>query len=81
MGRKKFSTAKLIGLVIAVVGLVVLVIGIINFVEFRQSVGGKIAGSLGKAFGSTPKQVTQSIFMMIGGAAGLIVGGIIAKKG
>ncbi|GHV21864.1 hypothetical protein FACS189494_07850 [Spirochaetia bacterium] len=81
MGRKKLSTAKLIGLVLAVVGLVVLVIGIVNFVEFRQSFGGKVASGLGKMFGSRPSEVTKAIYMMIGGAVGLVAGAIIAKRG
>jgi hypothetical protein len=81
-----FSGIKIVGILLLVAGVVVLGIGIYQFVEFRQSVGGRIAGGLTRAAnqltGSTkiPKGMVQPIIMMIGGALGAAAGFFITKK-
>ena len=72
---------KLLGILLLVAGVALLVFGIYQFVEFRQSLGGKVASlgnQLSKAVGGSSKIAggyTQPIILIISGvisgAAGL----------
>jgi hypothetical protein len=83
---RNFSLPKIIGILLLVAGIVVLIIGIYQFVEFRQSIGGKLAGGANKfikAFGGGGKMArgyTQPIILMISGAIGAVAGGFITVK-
>jgi hypothetical protein len=77
------SPAKIAGILLLAAGVVVLVIGLYQFVEFRQSIGGKIAGGLNRAFGSSggiAKGYQQPIILMISGAAAAVAGFFISSR-
>ncbi|MDR3145065.1 MAG: hypothetical protein LBU21_02200 [Treponema sp.] len=81
-----FNFPKIIGILILAAGVVVLIIGIYQFVEFHQSMGGKLAGGankLAKALGGgakVAKGYVQPLILMIGGAVGAAAGGFITVK-
>jgi hypothetical protein len=81
------SPIKIIGILLFAAGVVVLVIGIYQFVEFRQSVGGKLAGGLNKAArafggsGGIAKGYQQPIILMVSGVVAALAGGFISSKG
>ena len=78
---------KLLSLILIAAGAVLLIIGIYQFVEFRNSMGGKLASfgnQVGKALGgssSIAKGYVQPIILMVGGIASACAGFFISKKG
>jgi hypothetical protein len=80
------SLVKIIGIVLLAAGVVVLAMGIYQFVEFHQSMGGKLAGGANKvirAFGGSgkiAKGYQQPVILMICGVAGAAVGFFISRK-
>jgi hypothetical protein len=80
------SPVKIIGILLLAAGVVILVIGIYQFVEFRQSVGGKLAGGANtviKALGGSGKVAKgyqQPIILMICGAVGAAAGFFLYRK-
>jgi hypothetical protein len=80
------SPVKIIGILLLAAGVVVLGIGIYQFVEFRQSMGGKLAGGANRviqALGGSAKIAKgyqQPIILMISGAVGAAAGFFIYKK-
>lgn len=81
--RGKFN---ILGIVLLIAGAVVLIYGIVQFVEFRQSAAGKLAGigsKVGKAISgknSMADQEIRSIVMMIGGAIAAGAGVFLTVK-
>jgi hypothetical protein len=82
MARGGLSIPKIIGIVVLAAGVVVLVIGIYQFVEFRQSVGGKLARGANQLFGSSKvaKGYTQPIILIISGVVAAAAGFFVNKK-
>jgi hypothetical protein len=82
MGKGGLKIPKIAGIVLLAAGAVVLAIGIWQFVEFRQSVGGKLAGGVNKLLGTgkVAKGYTQPIILMISGAVGAAAGFFVYKK-
>jgi hypothetical protein len=80
------SPVKIIGILLLAAGVVVLAIGIYQFVEFHQSMGGKLAGGANRAIralggsGKIAKGYQQPIILMICGAAGAAAGFFIYRK-
>ena len=80
------KTTRILALILVVLGLVLLVVGIYQFVEFRQSAGGKIASfgnQLSKAFGgssSIAKGYFQPIALIVSGIIAGAVGFVLYKK-
>jgi hypothetical protein len=83
---KGLSPVKVIGLLLLAAGAVVLAIGIYRFVEFHQSMGGKLAGGVNKvikAFGGSggvAKGYQQPIILMISGAVAAVAGAFISAR-
>ena len=77
---------KLLGIVLLVAGVALIVIGIYQFVEFRQSFGGKVASfgnQLSKAVGGSTKVArgyTQPIILIVSGVVSGAVGFFLFKK-
>ncbi|MDR1099411.1 MAG: hypothetical protein LBL28_02910 [Treponema sp.] len=80
------SPVKLIGILLLAAGIVVLDIGIYQFVEFHQSMGGKLAGEANKVIralggsGKMAKGYQQPVILMICGAVGAAAGFFISRK-
>ncbi|MDR1277279.1 MAG: hypothetical protein LBK02_00850 [Treponema sp.] len=74
------SPVKIIGVLLLAAGIVVLAIGIYQFVEFHQSMGGKLVGGANRAIralggsGKMAKGYQQPVILMICGAVGAAVG-------
>jgi hypothetical protein len=83
MGKRGLKLPQIAGIALLAVGVVVLVIGIWQFVEFRQSAGGKLVSGVNKLLGSNKvaKGYTRPIILMISGAVGAAAGFFIYKKG
>jgi hypothetical protein len=77
---------KITGILLLAAGIAVLAIGIYQFVEFRQSMGGKIAGGANKviqAFGGSGKLAKgyqQPLILMISGAVAAVAGFFVYRK-
>jgi hypothetical protein len=80
------SMTKIIGIALLIAGVVVLAIGVYEFVEFRGSAGGKLAGGANKVIkafgggGKIAKGYQQPIIMIICGVVGAAAGGFIFVK-
>ena len=77
---------KIIAILLLIAGAVLLVIGIIQFVEFRQSLGGKLSSfgnQLSKAVGgssSVAKGYVQPIILIVCGIVAGAAGFFLYKK-
>ena len=77
---------KILGIVLLVAGVVLLVVGIYQFVEFRQSFGGKAASlgnQLSRAVGGSSKVAkgyTQPIILIVSGVVSGAVGFFLYRK-
>jgi hypothetical protein len=77
---------KIIGILLLIAGIGILAVGVYQFVEFYQSVGGKLAGEANKvikAFGGSGKIAggyQQPLMLIIGGAAAAVAGFIVYRK-
>jgi uncharacterized membrane protein len=82
MGKRGLKTPQIAGVVLLAVGVVVLVIGIWQFVEFRQSVGGRLASGVNKLLGTSKvaNGYVRPVILMISGAVGAAAGFFIYKK-
>jgi hypothetical protein len=67
---------KILGIVLLAAGAAVLIYGIFQFVEIRQSLGGKISG----LFGKRSEGEIQAIIMMIAGGIAALGGLFITVK-
>ncbi|MDR1239880.1 MAG: hypothetical protein LBK27_07185 [Treponema sp.] len=80
------SLVKIIGILLLAAGVVALAIGVYQFVEFYQSVGGKLAGEanrLARAFGGSAKIAggyQQPLILMISGAVAALAGLFIYRR-
>jgi len=80
------SGKKIIALVLILAGVALLVFGIYQFVEFRQSLGGKVASlgnQISKGLGGSSKVANgyiQPILLMIGGVIAGAVGFVLYRK-
>jgi uncharacterized membrane protein HdeD (DUF308 family) len=80
------SPVKVTGILLLAAGIVVLALGVYQFVEFHQSLGGKLAGGANKfvqAFGGSgkiAKGYQQPLILMISGAVAAIAGFFIYRK-
>ena len=77
----KMSIIKIVGLVLLVVGLVVLIMGAYDLISFNNSTGGKIANNIAGAFGKKTEAVKNAIVQIAIGAACLVVGFVLYKRG
>jgi uncharacterized membrane protein HdeD (DUF308 family) len=81
-----FNPVKIIGILLFIAGVVVLAIGIYQFVEFHQSVGGKLAGGANKVIrafggsGKTAKGYQQPLILITGGLAAAAAGFVVYRK-
>ncbi|MDR2740810.1 MAG: hypothetical protein LBB98_01465 [Treponema sp.] len=82
MGKRGLKFPQIAGIVLLAAGVVVLVIGIWQFVEFRQSVGGRLASGVNKLLGTNKiaDGYARPIILMISGVAGATAGFFIYKK-
>jgi hypothetical protein len=82
MGKRGLKTPQIIGIILLAAGVVVLAIGIWQFVEFRQSIGGKLARGVNKLLGTNKVAdgYARPIILMICGAAGAAAGFFVYKK-
>ena len=77
---------KVLGIVLLVAGVVLLVLGIYQFVEFRQSFGGKAASfgnQISKTFGGSPKVAggyVRPIILIVSGLVSGAAGYFLFKK-
>jgi hypothetical protein len=67
---------KILGIILLVAGAGVLIYGIFQFVEIRQSLGGKISG----LFGQRDDGDIQAIIMMIAGGIAALGGFFITTR-
>ena len=80
------KTKKILSLVLIAAGAVLLIIGIYQFVEFRQSLGGKFSSfgnQVGRALGgstSIAKGYVQPIILMVSGIVAACAGFFFSKK-
>lgn len=80
------KTKKLLSLILIAAGAILIIIGIYQFVEFRQSLGGKLSSmgnKVGKALGgstSIASGYVQPIILMVSGAAAACAGFFFSKK-
>ena len=77
------SPVKILGIVLLIAGIVLFAIGIYQFVEFRQSLGGKLSAGVNKIFGGSKlaKGYQQPIILMISGAVSIVAGYFISRRG
>jgi len=80
------SGKKIVALLLIVAGVALLIFGIYQFVEFRQSLGGKVASlgnQISKGLGGSSKVANgyiQPILLMIGGVIAGAVGFVLYRK-
>jgi hypothetical protein len=80
------SPVKLIGMLLLIAGVVILAVGIYQFIEFHQSVGGKLAGGANKvirALGGSGKIAggyQQPLILIIGGLAAAAAGFFVYRR-
>jgi hypothetical protein len=75
------SIIRIVGIVLLIVGVVVLVLGAYNLISYNMSTGGKWANKVAGVFGSRTKVVQTSIIEIVIGAACMVGGFFLYKKG
>lgn len=86
MKEERMKSTKILSIVLLAAGAVLLILGIYQFVEFRQSAGGKIASGLNQisnAFGGSTqvaKGYVQPIILIAGGVVAGAAGFFLNKK-
>ena len=77
------SPMKIIGFILLIAGVVLLAVGIYQFVEFRDSVGGKVASGVNKLLGNSKvaKGYQQPIILMVCGVVSAAAGYFVSKRG
>ena len=75
------SIIRIIGIVLLVVGAVLLVLGAYNLISYNTSTGGKVANKIAGAFGTRTDAVRNSLIQIGIGAACVVVGYFVFKKG
>ena len=77
---------KILGIVLLIGGLALLVFGVVQFVEFRDSLEGRISSfgnQLSKSLGGSSKVAggyTQPILLMVSGAVAGVAGFFLSKR-
>jgi len=77
---------RILGIVLLTAGVILLILGIYQFVEFRQSLGGKVASlgnQLSRAVGGSSKLASgyvQPIILFVSGIVSGVLGLFLIKK-